>query len=47
VYQGYTYRYSRYLTEVSFTTIGRVVLFMERGAGGYRTALERIRKELT
>jgi TrpR-related protein YerC/YecD len=45
--QGYTYRDIRDLTEVSVTTIGRVARFMERGAGGYRTALERIRKELT
>jgi TrpR-related protein YerC/YecD len=42
--QGYSYRDIREMTEVSVTTIGRVARFMELGAGGYRTALERIGK---
>jgi TrpR-related protein YerC/YecD len=42
--QGYTYRDIRELTEVSVTTIGRVARFMERGNGGYRTALNRLGK---
>jgi len=42
--QGYTYRDIRDLTEVSVTTVGRVARFMERGAGGYRTALDRLGK---
>ena len=42
--QGYSYRDIRDMTEVSVTTIGRVARFMELGAGGYRTALERIGK---
>ena len=43
--QGYSYRDIREMTEVSVTTIGRVARFMELGAGGYRTALERIGKK--
>jgi TrpR-related protein YerC/YecD len=42
--QGLSYRDIRDLTEVSVTTIGRVARFIERGTGGYRTALERIGK---
>jgi uncharacterized protein YerC len=30
------------MTGVSVTTVGRVARFMELGAGGYRTALDRI-----
>jgi TrpR-related protein YerC/YecD len=40
--RGYTYRDIRRLTEVSVTTIGRVARFIERGSGGYRTALDRL-----
>ena len=40
--QGHSYRDIREMTEVSVTTIGRVARFMELGAGGYRTALNRI-----
>ena len=43
--QGYSYRDIRDVTEVSVTTIGRVARFMELGAGGYRTALNRIGKK--
>lgn len=43
--QGYTYRDIRDLTEVSVTTVGRVARFMELGNGGYRTALDRVRKK--
>jgi TrpR-related protein YerC/YecD len=43
--QGYTYRDIRDLTEVSVTTIGRVARYMERGSGGYRTALQRLGKK--
>ena len=42
--EGLSYRDIRELTEVSVTTIGRVARFIERGAGGYRTALERLQK---
>lgn len=42
--QGYTYRDIHDLTEVSVTTIGRVARYMERGSGGYRTALQRLGK---
>jgi TrpR-related protein YerC/YecD len=42
--RGYSYRDILEMTEVSVTTIGRVARFMELGAGGYRTALERIGK---
>jgi TrpR-related protein YerC/YecD len=40
--RGYTYRDIRDLTEVSVTTIGRVARYIERGSGGYRTALRRL-----
>ena len=40
--QGYAYRDIRDMTEVSVTTIGRVARFIERGTGGYRTALDRL-----
>ena len=40
--KGYSYRDIREMTEVSVTTIGRVARFMEHGAGGYRTALDRL-----
>jgi len=43
--QGFSYRDIREMTEVSVTTIGRVARFMELGAGGYRTALDRIGKK--
>jgi TrpR-related protein YerC/YecD len=43
--QGYTYRDIHDLTEVSVTTIGRVARYMERGSGGYRTALLRLGKK--
>jgi uncharacterized protein YerC len=43
--QGYSYRDIREMTEVSVTTIGRVARFMDLGAGGYRTALDRIGKK--
>jgi TrpR-related protein YerC/YecD len=39
--QGLSYRDIRELTEVSVTTIGRVARFIDRGTGGYRTALDR------
>jgi TrpR-related protein YerC/YecD len=42
--QGLSYRDIRDLTEVSVTTIGRVARFIERGTGGYRTALDRLGK---
>lgn len=42
--EGLSYRDIRDLTEVSVTTIGRVARFIERGSGGYRTALERLEK---
>jgi len=40
--RGLSYRDIRAMTGVSVTTIGRVARFMELGAGGYRTALDRI-----
>jgi TrpR-related protein YerC/YecD len=40
--RGYTYRDIHDLTEVSVTTIGRVARYIERGSGGYRTALRRL-----
>lgn len=43
--RGLSYRDIREVTEVSVTTIGRVARFIERGSGGYRTALERIGKK--
>jgi TrpR-related protein YerC/YecD len=42
---GLSYREIRELTEVSVTTIGRVARFIEHGTGGYRTVLERLRKQ--
>ncbi len=42
--QGLSYRDIRAISGVSVTTIGRVARFMELGAGGYRTALDRIGK---
>ena len=42
--QGLCYRDIRDMTEVSVTTIGRVARFMELGAGGYRTVLNRLGK---
>ena len=41
--KGYSYRDIREMTEVSVTTVGRVARFMDQGAGGYRTALDRLR----
>jgi len=40
--QGYSYRDIREMTEVSVTTIGRVARYLEQGAGGYRTVLDRL-----
>jgi len=40
--QGLSYREIRELTSVSVTTIGRVARYIEQGAGGYRTVLERL-----
>jgi TrpR-related protein YerC/YecD len=40
---GNTYRDIHDKTEVSVTTIGRVARYLADGAGGYRTALERLR----
>ena len=40
--QGYSYRDIREMTEVSVTTVGRVARYMEQGAGGYRTVLDRL-----
>lgn len=40
--QGYSYRDIREMTEVSVTTVGRVARYMEQGAGGYRTVLNRL-----
>jgi TrpR-related protein YerC/YecD len=45
--QGHTYRDISELTQVSVTTIGRVARFMEMGAGGYRTVLDRFRSKST
>ena len=45
--QGYSYRDIREMTEVSVTTIGRVARFIEHGTGGYRTALDRLEKQLS
>ena len=44
--QGYAYRDIRDMTEVSVTTIGRVARFIERGTGGYRTALDRLENKI-
>jgi len=43
--EGMSYRDIRELTEVSVTTVGRVARFIEHGTGGYRTALDRVRKQ--
>lgn len=40
--RGLSYRDIRQATSVSVTTIGRVARFIERGAGGYRTLLDRL-----
>ena len=40
--RGLSYREINDLTEVSVTTVGRVARFIEFGAGGYRTALDRL-----
>ncbi len=40
--QKYSYREINQLTGVSVTTVGRVARYMEMGAGGYSTALERL-----
>jgi len=45
--RGHTYRDISELTQVSVTTIGRVARFMEMGAGGYRTVLDRFRSKST
>jgi TrpR-related protein YerC/YecD len=42
--EGRPYREINELTGVSVTTIGRVARFLEYGNGGYRTALERLKK---
>lgn len=42
--QGLSYRDIREATHVSVTTIGRVARFIERGAGGYRTVLDRLNR---
>ena len=42
--QGMTYRQINQRTGVSLTTIGRVARFLNSGAGGYATALRRLRK---
>lgn len=39
------YREIHDLTGVSVTTIGRVARFLEQGNGGYRLALQRLKKE--
>ncbi len=43
--EGLPYRRINELTGVSVTTIGRVARFLADGSGGYRTALERTRKD--
>jgi TrpR-related protein YerC/YecD len=40
--QGLSYRDIREMTNVSVTTIGRVARFIDQGAGGYRTLLDRL-----
>jgi len=40
--EGLTYRAIHHKTGVSVTTIGRVARCLSNGAGGYRTALERL-----
>jgi len=42
--QGMPYREIHDRTKVSVTTIGRVARFLEQGNGGYRLALERLKK---
>ena len=42
--QRMTYRQINQRTGVSLTTIGRVARFLNSGAGGYATALRRLRK---
>ena len=42
--QGIPYREIHERTGVSVTTIGRVARFLEQGNGGYRIALERLKK---
>lgn len=42
VARGNSYRDIREITGVSVTTIGRVARYMEMGAGGYRTVLNRL-----
>lgn len=39
------YREIHELTGVSVTTIGRVARFLEQGNGGYRLALQRLKRE--
>ncbi len=41
---GMAYREIHERTGVSVTTIGRVARFLSRGAGGYRLALDRLRR---
>ncbi len=43
--EGRPYREINELTGVSVTTIGRVARFLEYGNGGYRLALERLKKD--
>ena len=43
--QGLTYRRIHDLTGVSVTTIGRVARCLTGDAGGYRTALERLKEK--
>jgi TrpR-related protein YerC/YecD len=45
--QGMPYREIHERTGVSVTTIGRVARFLEQGNGGYRLALERLKKNPT
>jgi TrpR-related protein YerC/YecD len=40
--QDYSYRDISEMTEVSVTTVGRVARCIQLGAGGYRTALDRL-----
>lgn len=40
--RGLSYRDIREMTSVSVTTIGRVARYIEHGAGGYRTVLDRL-----
>ena len=43
--QKNSYREINQLTGVSVTTIGRVARYMEMGAGGYNTALEKLDRQ--